>query len=104
MGNLLLVEDDQSLGATLKERLEKEGHTVTWADSIESAQRSFSQNAFDLLILDIGLPDGSGLDFARSVRISSQVPFLFLTAMNSAEYRLEGDQLGGGFCPQTISS
>jgi DNA-binding response OmpR family regulator len=94
VGNLLLVEDDQSLGATLKERLEKEGHTVTWANSIESAQKSFSQSVFDLLVLDIGLGDGSGLDFARSIRISSQVPFLFLTAMNSAEYRLEGYELG----------
>jgi two-component system phosphate regulon response regulator PhoB len=94
MGNLMLVEDDQPLGATLKERLEKEGHVVTWAISIDEAQKAIANNIFDLLILDIGLPDGSGLDFATSIRAVSPVPFLFLTAMNSAEYRLEGYELG----------
>jgi len=94
MGNLLLVEDDQSLGETLKERLEKEGHAVSWATTISDAEKLYAQNIFDLLILDIGLPDGSGLDFARSLRVTTQIPFLFLTAMNSAEYRLEGYELG----------
>lgn len=93
-GHLLLVEDDMTLGETLKERLEKEGYGVHWAQTLEEAKSLFQKEKFDLLILDVGLPDGSGFDFARTVLQIRPVPFLFMTAMNTAENRLEGYEMG----------
>ena len=94
MTTLLLVEDDESLGATLLERLEKERYSVHWARSIAEAQQQLQSNPPDLAILDIGLPDGSGIDLAKTIKARSSMPLVFLTAQNSAENRLEGYELG----------
>lgn len=91
---LLLVEDDRSLGATLRERLQKAGYEATWVDSLNKARAAFAGSKFDLLILDVGLPDGSGFEFAREIRGTSGVPFIFVTARATAEDRLEGYDLG----------
>jgi len=92
--SLLLLEDDKSLGATLKERLESQGYRATWARTLAEAQKHVARQNYDLLILDVGLPDGSGFDFARRVRLASNSPFIFLTAMDSPEHRLSGYELG----------
>lgn len=94
MTNILLLEDDTTLGSSLKERLQKEQCSVIWAQTVQDAVELFSKNRFDLLILDIRLPDGSGLAFGRDIRMSSDVPIIFLTAMNSAELRLDGYEMG----------
>ncbi len=91
---LLLVEDDLSLGTTLSEQLINEGYLVLWSKSKADAMQSFKTRQFDLVLLDIGLPDGSGLDLARDLRFTSLTPIIFLTAMNSADYRLEGLEIG----------
>lgn len=94
MRRLLLVEDDSSLGETLKERLEKEGYSVDWVDTQAGAHRAIRGALFDLIILDVGLPDGSGFELARLAREFRETPFIFVTAMNSAEHRLEGYEIG----------
>jgi len=91
--NLLLIEDDASLGATLQDRLRK-SFTVQWARSCEEARKAAANSAFQLIIIDIGLPDGSGLDLARDLKRIREVPFIFLTAQNNAENRLKGYELG----------
>lgn len=91
---LLLVEDDASLGATLQERLLREGYEVIWVTTIGESWQMVQNTQLDLIILDVNLPDGSGFDLARRVREVSPVPFLFMTALNSAENRLEGFELG----------
>jgi DNA-binding response OmpR family regulator len=91
---LLLVEDDVSLGETLCERLEKEGYVVRWVETQAGGIDAFGAENFDLIILDVGLPDGSGFDFARRVRQKKSTPFIFVTAMNTAEHRLEGYEIG----------
>lgn len=94
MRKLLLVEDDASLGETLRERLEKESYQVSFAETLKDAQAHVSRQAFDLIILDVNLPDGSGFEFAREVKKNRSTPFIFVTAMNSAEHRLEGYEIG----------
>jgi DNA-binding response OmpR family regulator len=94
MKRLLLVEDDESLGATLQERLQKEGYAVEWATSLREARAKAEGDPFHLVILDVGLPDGTGTEFAKELRKRSRVPFIFVTARNSAEDRLEGYEIG----------
>lgn len=94
MSKLLLVEDDLSLGSTLKERLEREGYSVVWAQTLAAAEKAFRTEPTDLVILDVGLPDGSGFDFATKVRQESFTPFLFVTAQAGAPERLRGFELG----------
>ncbi len=100
MKSLLLVEDDRTLAETLSERLAKEGYDVTWVDRADLARNETAKKRFDLLLLDVGLPDGNGFQLARELRakpageLNRETPFVFLTAMTSAEYRLEGYELG----------
>jgi two-component system, OmpR family, phosphate regulon response regulator PhoB len=93
MKRVLLLEDDDGLGATLTERLTDEGYDVVWSKTLHGARSKMSGH-FDLAILDVGLPDGSGFDWAREMRSSSLTPFIFVTARSTAEDRLHGYELG----------
>ena len=94
MKRLLLVEDDRSLGATLHERLLREKYEVAWVETKQRALKKLSEGLWDLVILDIGLPDGSGFELARHIKGSSSLPVMFMTALSSAEHRLEGFEIG----------
>lgn len=95
MPRVLLVEDDASLGRTLQERLEREGIAVDWARTIADAAPLAAAGGWDLAVLDVKLPDGSGFGLARQIRKKSTTPIMFMTALNSAENRLEGYEIGG---------
>jgi len=94
LSHVLLVEDDIGLGETLCERLVKENYQVAWCKGVKEAEQSFQQKSFDLVILDLGLPDGSGFDLAKHIRKFKSTPIVFMTAMNTAENRLEGYEIG----------
>ena len=94
MKRLLLVEDDRSLGATLHERLLRELYDVAWVETKQRALKKLDEGLWDLVILDIGLPDGSGFELARQVKESTSVPIMFMTALSTAEHRLEGFEIG----------
>lgn len=94
MNTILLVEDDQSLGATLQERLGKAGYQVRWAPSVASARDMARQAPIDLALIDVSLPDGNGFELAQHLRTVSHAAIVFLTAMTSAEHRLKGYELG----------
>jgi two-component system phosphate regulon response regulator PhoB len=94
MPRVLLVEDDASLGRTLAERLEKERLTVRWVQTITDAKTELGAAAWDLAIVDVKLPDGSGFGLARQIRKETSTPIMFMTALNSAENRLEGFEIG----------
>ncbi len=94
MTRILLVEDDRTLGTTLTERLRKEGYDVECCATLADAGRTFDRGLWDLAILDVGLPDGSGFDFARRIRAYGSTPIMFMTAASSAQNRLEGFELG----------
>jgi len=94
MPRVLLIEDDASLGGTLAERLEREGLTVAWARTLRDARAQLNAGPWDLAIVDVMLPDGSGFGLAREMRGTSATPIMFMTALNSAENRLEGFEIG----------
>jgi two-component system phosphate regulon response regulator PhoB len=94
MKRLLLVEDDRSLGATLHERLLREPYDVAWVETKQRALKKLDEGLWDLVILDIGLPDGSGFELARHIKESGSVPIMFMTALSTAEHRLEGFEIG----------
>jgi two-component system phosphate regulon response regulator PhoB len=101
MKRLLLVEDDRSLGATLCERLTREKYDVSWAETKQRALKKLNEGLWDLVILDIGLPDGSGFDLARYIKNQSSLPVMFITALSTAEHRLEGFEIGAAeFIPK----
>lgn len=94
MKRLLLVEDDRSLGATLCERLSRESYDVSWVETQQRAMKKLNEGLWDLVILDIGLPDGSGFDLARHIKDQTPLPLMFLTALSTAEHRLKGFEIG----------
>lgn len=82
MANILLLEDDESLNRGVSLKLAKEGYTVLSAAGVTEAERLFQENEVDLIISDITMDDGDGLDFCRMVRKISDVHFIFLTALD----------------------
>lgn len=94
MSRVLLVEDDASLGRTLTDRLEKESIEVSWVRTVAEAEKAIDSARWDLAIIDVKLPDGSGFGLARRTKRTSLTPVMFMTALNSAENRLEGFEIG----------
>ncbi len=90
---ILLVEDDRVLGDVLKSELAKE-YQVTWSRTKTEAFEQLKKERYDLLILDIQLPDGTGLEIAESFQSGAHPHFLFLTAQNDPEIRLRGYEAG----------
>jgi DNA-binding response OmpR family regulator len=89
---ILVVEDDPSLGLTLCERLREEAYAVDHATTCAAAGKLLRLHQFDLVLLDVGLPDGDGFSLVEELRPSA--PIIFLTAMTGAEERLRGFELG----------
>lgn len=92
---LLVVEDEKNLGSTLVERLQKEAFDVTWVTGVKGARFEILNRVFDLALLDVGLPDGSGFDVASFLREKSPATaVIFLTAFGTPEDRIRGLELG----------
>ena len=95
MDKIMLLEDDLSLIDGLSYALNKQGWNVTVAKTVTEATRLWRGVAFDLLILDVSLPDGNGFDFCKNVRQVSDVPVLFLTASEEETNVVMGLDIGG---------
>lgn len=92
---LLVLEDELNLGSTLVERLQSQGFDVTWKKSVAEAQMTILNSRFELALLDVGLPDGSGFQIAEKLRkIHSSTPIIFLTAYGNPEDRIHGLEIG----------
>ena len=70
---VLLVEDDPSLGQTLYERLEREQYLVVWAQTVAEAESHLACGHWDLAVLDVKLPDGSGFGLARFIQTLADI-------------------------------
>lgn len=95
MKRIFFVEDDASLRSGLTFALEKQGYAVTAASTQSEAEALWQTDTFDLVILDVSLPDGSGYDLCRTIRQTSQVPLIFLTAADEETEVIMGLDLGG---------
>jgi len=87
---MLILEDDENLSRGMIFTFEKEGFEVIAVDSTRAARDTFNQRDIDIVILDLGLPDGDGLDLCRKIREFSDVPVVMLTARD-----LETDEVQG---------
>ncbi len=92
---VLIVEDEVTIAESLVFNLESEGFGCFHAPDGESAIRAVSEQSFDFIILDVGLPDRSGFEICREIRLTSGVPILFLTARSEEIDRILGLELGG---------
>ena len=80
MKKILLVEDNEAIQKGLKYSLEQEGFEVEIASDVKNAKDKLTKNEFDLVILDVMLPDGSGFELCKDIKKNMVTPVLFLTA------------------------
>ena len=92
---ILLVEDDLSLINGLSFAVKKQGYMLDVAHTKDEADRLWENGAYDLVILDVSLPDGSGFDICKRIRQASKVPIMFLTAMDEETDIIMGLDMGG---------
>lgn len=95
MKRILLVEDDLSLINGLSFAVKKQGYLFDVAHTSSETDRIWENGKYDLVILDVSLPDGSGFDICRKIRQTSKVPIMFLTAMDEETDIIMGLDLGG---------
>jgi DNA-binding response OmpR family regulator len=102
---VLLVEDDFKIGRFVEKGLRENAYTVVWRRSIAEANDAISESGFDLVILDLGLPDGDGLSLLREWRgFGFNEPVLILSARDSVEDRVSGLNLGADdYLPKPFS-
>ncbi len=87
---IMILEDDENLNRGLAFTFEKDGYQVVSANSIKKGKRLLEQQKTDLILLDLGLPDGSGMDLCKEIRTYSNIPIIMLTVCD-----LETDEVSG---------
>ncbi len=90
-----MVEDDLSLINGLSFAVKRQGYLLDVAHTSSETDRLWENGKYDMVILDVSLPDGSGFDICRSIRQTSKVPIMFLTAMDEETDIIMGLDIGG---------
>lgn len=93
--SILIIEDEPAIADTLVYALKTEGFAPEWCGTGRAGLTALAARPFALVVLDVGLPDGSGFEFCKQIRACSTVPVIFLTARNSEIDRVLGLELGG---------
>ena len=92
---ILLIEDDTVLGAAVRDQIAADGHSVDWMTRLDQAGDAMAGAAFDLVLLDLMLPDGRGLPFLKALRGRGDVtPVIILTALDQVSDRIDGLNAG----------
>lgn len=96
MSKILLVEDDPVLGRSLSIKLELESYQVVWLQTLRAAQQRLKEEEFQLLLLDVGLPDGSGIEFLKKNRdtLPEKMVIIVLTARSDEDTAVESLECG----------
>lgn len=88
---ILLIEDDKVLGAAIRDYIAASGHGVDWMRRLDEARLALETVNYELVLLDLGLPDGRGLDLLRELRARKDpVPVIIATAQDQVAVRIEG--------------
>lgn len=92
---VLLIEDTADLGQAVREQIADDGHAVDWVQRLDHAEISVKSTAYDLILLDLMLPDGQGIDFLRKRRTAGDAtPVIILTARDQLSDRIAGLNAG----------
>lgn len=92
---ILLIEDDLVLGAAVRDQIAADGHSLDWVTRLDGARDHLAVAAYDLLLLDLMLPDGRGIPFLRGLRSQGNAsPVIILTALDQISDRIEGLNAG----------
>jgi two-component system catabolic regulation response regulator CreB len=91
---ILVVEDEPAIADTILYALEREGFTPLHSTTCAAARSHLEAERVDLVVLDVGLPDGSGFEFCKEIRRRTAVPIIFLTARSSEIDRVVGLEIG----------
>ena len=92
---ILLIEDDTVLGAAVRDQIAGDGHSVDWVMRLDAAEDALAGAAFDLILLDLMLPDGRGIPFLKSLRSRGKAtPVIILTALDQVSDRIDGLNAG----------
>lgn len=94
MKNIMIVEDDKMLNDGIAFNLQLDNFKILSAYNLKDAMYNFENNEIDMIILDVNLPDGSGLDFCKTIRNVSNVPVIFLTACDMEDDIINGLKIG----------
>jgi DNA-binding response OmpR family regulator len=102
---VLVVEDQQRLGQFLERGLKEAAYTVRWVRTCKDALDALAESPHDVIVLDLGLPDGDGVDLLRQWRASGfNEPVLILSARDSVEDRIKGLNVGADdYLPKPFS-
>jgi two-component system catabolic regulation response regulator CreB len=92
---ILIIEDEPAIADTLLYALRTEGFAPEWCATGRAGLAALGAKPFALVVLDVGLPDGSGFDVCKQIRTKLSVPVLFLTARNTELDRVLGLEIGG---------
>lgn len=103
--HILLIEDDTKLSRLVAKALEADGYVCDNASTIESARRKIDKDGYDLIILDLVLPDGDGVDYCREIRASAvSTPVLILTSRSRTIDKISGLDAGADdYMPKPFS-
>jgi DNA-binding response OmpR family regulator len=92
---LLLIEDEKSLGEVIVNSLSHEGHNCEWVSNMAQAKEKVAMYDYDCILVDIGLPDGNGLDVIRDIKkFRSKTGVIIISAKNSVDDKIAGLDLG----------
>ena len=94
MKKILLIEDNREISENIKEYLELEDYTVTQAFDGEAGIERATREDYDIILLDLMLPEVDGITIAKKARQKNNTPIIMITARESIEYRLEGFESG----------
>ncbi len=92
---VLLVEDTAGLGKAVRDQISDDGHAVDWAQNLSFAEACINTTSYNLILLDLMLPDGHGLDFLKKLRAAgASTPVIILTALDQVSDRIAGLNAG----------